>query len=315
VNRSDFLKTIGVGAAGLLARRWTWAEASSEPKTFTYKTAGDCDIQLDVYGSDPNVRKPVIVHIHGGALILGSRKNPPNWLNTQNDHVLISIGYRLAPQTKLPQIIEDVQDAFRWIYGQGPRLLNINVEKLMVTGGSAGGYLTLMTGFCINPRPKALISVSGYGNIIGSWYSRPSTFYLQQPRVSKEEALASVGTSCVSEGEQPRAKFYLYCRQLGIWPQQVAGHNPGTESKWFEPYCPVRNVSTAYPPTVLIHGTADTDVPYEESDAMDKALTRFKVPHKFISVPNGGHGLSGVPENDRARIYQETMVFASQYMR
>ena len=108
--------------------------------------------------------------------------------------MVISIDYRLAPETKLPAIIEDVQDAFRWIHKKGPRLLNIDTEKLVVAGGSAGGYLTLMTGFCIKPRPKALISLSGYGGIVGPWYSRPDAFYLQQPHVSKEDAYASVGS-------------------------------------------------------------------------------------------------------------------------
>ena len=230
----------------------------------------------------------MIVHIHGGALIIGSRKGAPKWLNPQGDHVVISIDYRLAPETKLPAIIEDVQDAFRWIHKKGPRLLNIDTEKLVVAGGSAGGYLTLMTGFCVKPRPKALIAVSGYGGIVGPWYSRPSALLHAAARVSKEEAYASVGTTCVSEGAGTRGKFYLYCRQNGIWPQEVTGHNPDTEPKWFDRYCPVRNVSAKYPPTVLIHGTADTDVPYEESDAMDKALTHFNVPHKFISVPGGG---------------------------
>jgi acetyl esterase/lipase len=314
MNRHEFLKTMTAGAASLLASRWARGDETSEVKTFTYKTAGGCDIQLDAFGSHASVRKPVVVHIHGGALILGSRKDPPKWLNPQGDHVLISIDYRLAPQTKLPEIIEDVQDAFRWIYTKAPRLLNIDIEKLVVAGGSAGGYLTLMTGFCIKPRPKALIVLSGYGDITGSWYSRPSAFYMRQPRVSKEEALASVGTTCVTQGQQPRAKFYLYCRQNGIWPQEVTGHNPDIEPKWFDGYCPVRNVSAKYPPTVLIHGTADTDVPYEEADTMDKMLTRFKVSHKFISVPNGGHGLSGVAENDRTRVHEEALAFVKEHV-
>jgi acetyl esterase/lipase len=314
VNRNEFLKTMAAGTAALVLPRWARSDAPSEPKTFTYKTAGGCDIQLDAFGSDASVKKPVIVNIHGGALILGLRKDPPKWLNRQGDHVLISIDYRLAPETKLPQIIEDVQDAFRWIHHKGPELLNIDTENLVVAGGSAGGYLTLMTGFCIKPRPKALISVSGYGNIIGTWYSRPDAFYLRQPRVSKEEALASVGTTCVTQGPQPRSKFYLYCRQNGLWPQEVAGHNPDSEAKWFDRYCPVRNVSAKYPPTVLIHGTADTDVPYEESDAMDEALIHFKVPHKFLSVPNAGHGISGIPEADRRRIYDEALAFVKAHV-
>jgi acetyl esterase/lipase len=314
MNRHEFLKTMAVGGASLLASRWAWGDESAEFDTITYKTAGGCVIKLDAFGSDRLVRKPAIVHIHGGALIMGSRRQPPKWVNPQNDHVLISIDYRLAPETKLPAIIEDVQDAFRWVHKEGPRALNIDTQKLIVVGESAGGYLTLMTGFCVKPRPKALIAVSGYGGIVGPWYSRPSEHYLTHPRVSKEDAEATVGSTCVTEGISGREKFYLYCRQNGIWPQQVTGHNPDTEPKWFDRYCPVRNVSAKYPPTVLIHGTADTDVPYEESDAMDKALTQFHVPHKFITVPGGGHVLGGVSDSDKARIYEETLAFVKEHI-
>jgi acetyl esterase/lipase len=288
----------------------SWSDEAAEPKTFTYKTAGGCDIKLDAYASDPNTKKPVIVSIHGGALITGTRKDA-HWPNPQGESVLISIDYRLAPETKLPAIIEDLKDAFRWVHEKGPELLNIDADKLIVTGGSAGGYLALMSGFCVKPRPKALISISGYGNITGTWYSRPDPFYLQQPRVSKEQAETEIGSKCLSE-RKPSSAFYLFCRQNGIWPQMVTGHNPDTEPRWFDPYCPVRNVSPDYPPTVLIHGTADTDVPYEESAAMDKELTRNHVPHKFISIPRGGHGLSGTPD-ERARVFQAAMAFVKEH--
>jgi len=246
-----------------------------------------------------------------------SRKNPPKWLDPQGDHVVISIDYRLAPETKLPAVIEDLQDAFRWVHTQGLRLLNIDVENLVVAGGSAGGYLTLMTGFCVTPRPRALISLSGYGGIVGSWYTKPSPFYLQQPRVSKKDAYASVGTACVSEPPENnhRGQFYLYCRQNGIWPKEVTGRDPGADPKWFNRYCPVLNVSAQYPPTVLIHGTADTDVPYEEAVNMDKALSRFKVAHNFITAPGGGHGLRGVSENEKARVYEEALGFVKEHTR
>lgn len=314
MNRHEFLKTVAAGAASLILPQGTWGDAPAGVKTFTYKTAGGCEIKLDAVGSDPRVRKPVMVYIHGGALIFGSRQNAPAWLDPQGRHVVISIDYRLAPATQLPAIIEDVQDAFRWIHKKGPRLLNIDANKLIVAGGSAGGYLALMTGFCVKPRPRALIAVSGYGDITTPWYSRPSAFYMQQPRVSKEEALAAVGTACVSEGAGARSKFYLYCRQNGTWPQEVAGHNPDNEPRWFDRYCPVRNVSAKFPPTVLIHGTADTDVPYEESDAMDKALAHAKVPHKFITVPAGGHMLYGVAPDRKTRIYQEALDFVQQHV-
>ncbi len=313
MNRHEFLKTAMAGAASLLMPQWTRGDQPPEAKTFTYKTAGGCEIKLDAYGADPGGRKPVFVHIHGGALMIGSRKGPPKWLNPQNDHVVISIDYRLAPETKLPAIIEDVQDAFAWIHKHGPGELNIDTNKLVVVGGSAGGYLTLMTGFCIKPRPRALISLSGYGDITTPWYSRPDAYYLQQKRITKKEAEAAVGATCVSEGAGSRGKFYLYCRQNGIWAQEVSGHNPDTEPKWFDPYCPVRNVSKKYPPTVLIHGTADTDVPFAESDAMDKALSHFNVPHQFIRVPGGGHVLYGVPAGERTKIYDQALALVKEY--
>src|SRR4051812_36782752 len=83
-------------------------------KTYTYKQAGDLNIQADVYPASGENR-PVVVWIHGGALIMGDRTEVPNWLLQacrKNHYVLVSIDYRLAPETKMPLIIEDLEDAF-----------------------------------------------------------------------------------------------------------------------------------------------------------------------------------------------------------
>jgi acetyl esterase/lipase len=82
----------------------------------------------------------------------------------------------MAPETRLPAIIQDVQDAYRWVREKGPDLSHIDPSRIAVKGGSAGGYLTLMTGFCVEPRPKALVPLYGYGDIAGPWYSRPDPF-------------------------------------------------------------------------------------------------------------------------------------------
>src|SRR5438552_2612108 len=68
---------------------------------------------------------------------------------------------------------------------------------------------------------------------------------------------------------KPRTRFYLYCRQNGVWTKEVTGLEP-TDTKKLDPYCPVRNVTADYPPTMLVHGTTDTDVPYELSANMAK---------------------------------------------
>ena len=55
-------------------------------------------------------------------------------------------------------------------------------------------------------------------------------------------------------------------------------------------------------------------MPYEESAAMDKALTQFQVPHKFITVPAGGHVLGGVAESEKTRIYEEALAFVKEHV-
>ena len=88
-------------------------------------------------------------------------------------YTIISIDYRLAPHTKLQQIIEDLEDAYRWVRADGPKLFRIDPNRIAVVGHSAGGYLALMAGFVLKPRPKALVSFYGYGDIAGEWYRRP----------------------------------------------------------------------------------------------------------------------------------------------
>ena len=151
--------------------------ATEQPQTVVYKTAQDCEIKADVFGSPAQGRKPVAVWIHGGALIGGSRKLAANAriLRSLLDvgFVVVSIDYR----SRLP----------KRSYRQSSKMCRMRVagsvptqppytlirDRLAVCGGSAGGYLTLMTGFCVNPRPKALVPYWGYGDIVGAWYSQP----------------------------------------------------------------------------------------------------------------------------------------------
>ena len=255
----------------------------------------------------------------GSVHISGSRRLAPNSRVLQSlldkGFVVISIDYRLAPETKLPGIIEDVQDAFRWIAASGDKF-RIEPDRLVVCGGSAGGYLTLMAGFCVDPRPAALVSYWGYGDIVGPWYSRPDPFYLRQPAVTQEQALAAVGSTPVSEPppNNQRGRFYLYCRQQGVWPKEVAGHDPKSEDRWFTRYCPLRNVNGRYPPTMLVHGTADTDVPYEQSKLMADRLGKAGVEHRLVTVPEGAHGIGNIAAAEQDRIYAEAATFLVKHV-
>ena len=130
-------------------------------KTWVYKKVGELEIKADVYRAGDEKTRPVVVWIHGGALINGHREavsgKVMDWAK-KSGYVLVSIDYRLAPESQLPLVVEDVQDAMKWIRKEGPKLFHADPAKLAVTGGSAGGYLTLTTGYRVQPAPSVLIS-------------------------------------------------------------------------------------------------------------------------------------------------------------
>lgn len=294
-------------------------ESEAPKKTYIYKTVDKCKIEADVYGGEGVKKRLVVVWIHGGALIMGNRGQVDRALLRKllgAGFVVVSIDYRLAPETKLPAILEDLEDACKWVRAKGPELFGIDPEKLVVMGGSAGGYLTLESGFRVEPRPKALVSFWGYGDIAGPWYSRPDPFYSKQPAVPKEEAYNAVGGQEISEstGKNNRHRFYLYCRQNGLWPKEVAGLDPDKDPKAFDRFCPVRNVTAKYPPTLLIHGTKDTDVPYEQSEMMAKELDRHGVAHELMTIRDAGHGLAGAQPEMVEKVHDRVLAFLKEHV-
>ena len=300
-------------------------EPAFQKKTYTYKTVGDIEIKADVYRHADEKVRPVLVWIHGGALIMGSRAGVPGQLLDlcrSDGFVLVSIDYRLAPEVKLPAIIEDVKHAIAWIRRDGPKLFHCDPNKMVVAGGSAGGYLTMMTGSVVEPRPSALVAYWGYGDVDGDWYAKPSEHYrITAALVTKDDAYAGVGAQVVTgiEGnpdqQKARSRFYLYLRQNGLWPKEVVGFDPATERAKFDPYCPIRNIDQRYPPILMIHGTVDTDVPYDQSAAMAKELTRRNRPHELITVPAAGHGLAGGDKQLIADAHARAAAFIRKHLK
>jgi len=270
--------------------------------TRTYKTVGTLSLQADVYGADTptDVTKPAIVWIHGGALIMGNRAGiVPEQRDRYVDagFVVVCIDYRLAPETQLPAIAEDIEDAFKWVRSTGAEEFGIDPGRIGVVGHSAGGYLTLLAGHRVDPPPQALVSFYGYGNIAGDWYSKPDPFYNTFDRLEEGHAGRAIGEHELVDGaaDPARRDYYLWCRQNGLWPLKVGGHEPVSELDWFTPYSPAENIGPGYPPTLLLHGDSDTDVPYAQSVHMAARLKAAGIEHEMITIPGGPHGFDRDP--------------------
>ena len=279
-----------------------------ECKIYEYKKANGLSITLEAHQAKVKANAcayanakggPVVVNIHGGALTFGSRK----YLNAYVKEAflnagatIISINYRLAPETKLPSIIDDVYDALAWVRSEGAAELGYDPSRLGVMGGSAGGYLTLMAG-TFDIKPRALVSFYGYGDILGDWYCKPDPFYCRQPLVTEKDAMRHIGNMEREEGGS--FDWYLWTRQNGTWTAMVSGYDINKDRAVIEKYCPILNIGADYPPTMLLHGDNDTDVPYEQSVEMYKALQGKGIISELQTYLGGGHGFdhdSGNPE-------------------
>ena len=290
-------------------------------ETFTYKTVDSLAIKADVHRPDrASTKRPTVIWLHGGSLINGRRdsvaKNGLAEAFLAKGFVVVAVDYRLAPETKLPGIIEDVEDAFRWVREKGPALFGADPDRIVAHGGSAGGYLALVAGHRVKPRPAVVVAEMSYGDLISAWHLRPSVHPPHyETNLSKEEAWRQVSGPPIANDRDRRGNgsaFNDYLRRHAEWPQAISGWDPRRDAEKFVPYLPVRNVTADYPPTVLIHGRSDTDVSSEFPEAMAAELRRHGVDHRLILIPGAEHGYRGGDPADVAAAYRDAVKFVRE---
>lgn len=264
------------------------------PQHFIYKSVGGCEIRADVYSpAAARGPAPAIVWLHGGALIWGScgymTRPEQIELYTRAGYVFIAMDYRLAPETKLPDILADVLDGLQWVRERGPRDLGVNPRRIAIVGHSAGAYLALLAGAHAPQPPSCIVSLYGYGDLAAPCYTTPSAFHLQRPLIPESEARAVIGTRPTSAADRNRSIFYGFCRQHGLWPREAIGLGPHPDAAALDHWCPERRVHARFPPTLLLHGTEDTDVPHALSASMARALDAAGIENRLLTLRGFGH--------------------------
>jgi acetyl esterase/lipase len=300
-------------------------EISFKKTTVAYREIDGHKILADVHRPQDAKIRPVIVWIHGGALITGNRdldniditRSLLAFANSEG-FAIVSIDYRLAPETKLPKIISDIKEAFRWLAGDGARQFHLDPRRIVVAGNSAGGYLTLVTGYHVRPKPKALVALYGFGDLIGDWTSEPNLYPRYNLRkISREEAESQTDGTIISDSDDRKGDgglIYMYYRQNGLWPEGVSGFAPSRIADEITPFEPIRNVTPDWPPTLLIHGTSDTDVPYEQSELMAKKFKQKGVSFTLISIDHGEHGFEGGDPQKIREAYKSMGEFIKEHL-
>jgi len=141
--------------------------------TYIYKTVGDAKIDLDVYTpsvAPPVCGYPVVFGLHPGGLIAWGKQYAlsPEELNEALNRgwVVVPINYRLIPGVFLEGIFEDARDAYEWVHTELPKIIPVNLDKMILFGRSAGGGLAVLSGSQFSPRPKAII---GFYSFCPNW--------------------------------------------------------------------------------------------------------------------------------------------------
>lgn len=241
-----------------------------------YLTMGNTQLKMDVYRrSTATTPQPTIIYMHGGFWVAGNKEaailNLLPWMEMGWN--VVNVEYRLGPGTLAPGAVEDCFCALRYV-AQQAMMFNVDVNRLVVTGESAGGHLALALG--ILPESEGF------------------------------------DRECAANAPLPKVAAVLNWFGISDVPDVIDGpHRAAAAVRWFgslpnrmdiaKRVSPITYIRAGLPPILSVHGDADTTVPYQQSVQLHAALTKANVPNQLITIPGGKHG--GFTPQERDRIY------------
>lgn len=253
----------------------------------TYLTAGNWDAKLDLHVTrTPEILRPTLIYIHGGGWTGGAKEASatgiPAYLEMGMN--VVNVEYRLARVAPAPAAVEDCRCALRWVI-QHAKEYGIDVNRIVVAGGSAGAHLALTTGML--PASAGLDrACPGPDNLkvaaIVNWYGISDVNELLDGPNMKPYAVAWLGSA--SDREQVAKRV-----------------------------SPLTYVRTGLPPVLTIHGDADPTVPYTQSVRLHKALTEAGVPNQLMTIPGGKHGFDCCNLAERVKAYETIREFLTRH--
>lgn len=238
-------------------------------RDYVYRRVAGRELKLDVFMPDgPRRHRPAIVQIHGGAWVIGDKREQgiPLLVHLcQQGWVGFNVNYRLSPGATFPDPLVDLKYAIAWIR-EHAREFSIDPDFIAVTGGSAGGHLAAMVALTAG-----------------------------QPQYQPGFADADTSVqACV-----PLYGVYDLTNRLGVRsPRYVDGFiGPvlikafyDEEPEKFAAASPVDRVHADAPPFFVIHGDRDTMTPLMEAQMfVDRLRAVSRQPVLFASIAGAQH--------------------------
>ncbi|CAE7410420.1 lytT [Symbiodinium microadriaticum] len=257
---------------------------------------------LDLYHPLAKVgdHSPVLLFIHGGAWISGSKLSVNNNRFNQvfnelrnQGYFIVSPDYTLAKngQSPFPACITDTFEAVQWIRNHAEEY-GWDLDRFGVMGESAGGHLALMASYAEpsvfgvdfdHLKPKFVIDVYGPTQM-DSLYHASTT----------DSINALIQRLPASLAEQLDLARLL----IGFDPKSY----PKEAEELFNKYSPVNYIDSLAPPTLIVHGEADQVVPASQSKLLAQELDSVGVFRKEHYITGANHAFQGATDQQKVEM-------------
>ncbi|PWN24111.1 alpha/beta-hydrolase [Microstroma glucosiphilum] len=304
-----------------------------QPLKHVFKEVDGLQIAFDVYLAPSATKErpsPVLIWWHGGGLLQGSRSSlPPHLLAAPTRHGLtvISADYRLAPQTRLPEIVADCRDALACVLSPSFDSLvtgRVDTSKVFLSGSSAGGWLSLLVssslafekmGIPLVPGAKekvrGTIPIYPISDITQPFWrtrQRPVSYLggrvIDGPRELGEFLDPHAPQVANSAPDSKRSSFYHYMIQEALLEELLL---TGTGLKG-EDVAIAQGLNegsiTSMPPTLIFHGTADDKVPFSQAQSVADALRARDFHVEFVVEEGKDHLYDQDPKEEMKEMYE-----------
>jgi acetyl esterase len=104
---------------------------------------------------------PLMLYFHGGGFVccdIDTHDSICSWLAKSSQGRVLSVGYRLAPETPFPGQIEDARAACAWAFQNGQRL-GAAPDRIALAGDSAGAYLAATMSLELNRTTPGAVAL------------------------------------------------------------------------------------------------------------------------------------------------------------
>ena len=223
--------------------------------------------QLDIYFPDSSKKNNrTIVYVHGGAWYAGDKTEAKHWAKYfQNiGYTFVCINYRLTHTQENyihPAQIHDIDAAINFILSKSIEW-EIQNDKLIIMGASAGGHLALLYAYKYNYDKKIKLGISLCGILD-----------LTDKSLLKADLGDMNGGSMVS--------WYI-------------GDTITNKVEQWKRASPLYNISQTSVPTFFVHGKKDEIIPYEQSVKAYKLLQNLKIASRLILLDSVDHDLLSI---------------------